>query len=90
MGTGLWAQWLALRAQLLCGTRDLEQGMNLCALHQQVILNRWTGRGVSYLYLLKIETVSVQSLWQDELIYVKCTEIFTGNAPESKHHSRKT
>ena len=36
-----------------------KQGMNLCALHQQVILNRWTARGVSYLYLLKIETVSV-------------------------------
>ena len=39
-----------------------KQGMNLCALHQQVILNRWTARGVSYLYHLKIETISLKSM----------------------------
>ena len=32
-----------------------KQGMNLRALHQQVIVNHWTAREVSYFYLLKIK-----------------------------------
>ena len=36
-----------------------KQGMNLRALHQQVILNHWTAREVSYFYLLKIKIISV-------------------------------